>query len=319
MTILAVALGCGGGSKVGSGSSSGDAGSGAMAGTSSAAGEAGTEAQGAASGSAGNGGAGVSGGGGPSAGSGGAGEGLASGAGGSAGAIGEAGGEAGAAVTVPAVTGNWAMFFFEDPVAVQLEQREGLLDGFGCCAGLDATLASCCGSLSGSLSGNHAAFAFDAGSSAYVYSTDVTVSADGQRMGGTFGVNGPGDLNVAWVRIDGTYLGSPPEALLETLNSRVGEYELRLDSDFGDRFDRFDSFAIRILAHGFIMSSLGPFYWNEMSWNPDTQVLTAGPVPATAPSFATELELEFTGYVLTRVSAHYPDEPTYFFDAGPPR
>lgn len=44
-------------------------------------------------------------------------------------------------------------------------------------------------------------------------------------------------------------------------------------------------------------------------------VLTLGPVPATEPSFGTQLDLEFVGDVIERVVAHYPDDPRYLFDA----
>jgi hypothetical protein len=50
-----------------------------------------------------------------------------------------------------------------------------------------------------------------------------------------------------------------------------------------------------------------------MTWYAETEALTVGPVPATAPSFATSLELRFEDNALESVVVTYPDEPPYNF------
>jgi hypothetical protein len=306
IALFACALGCGGESKVRSGSSSGGSGgSAASGGSSDAGGEAGAVGgSGAASGGSGN-----------------AGEGGVSRPGGDAGAPAETGGNGGAnAVSPGPLSGNWGMFHFEDPVSVTIEQDGESLSGTGCCAGLGGDdLLQCCGPLSGEVVEQRATFAFvfDAFAEGRVYGTDVTVSSDRQRMGGTFSVDGEGSLKVAWVRFEGSSIAPAPDSLFQTLQPRAGMYELRLYSAFAGRFDPLEPLTIRIAGHGYVASDFGPFYWGEMSWNSGTEVLTLGPVPATEPSFATQLELEFAGDVLERVVAHYPDDPPYSFEAAP--
>jgi hypothetical protein len=322
IAFFACALGCGGESAVRSGSSSGaSGGSGARGGSSDAGGDGGAEAQGGgtggSTGAAGNGNAGGNGA--ASGGAGNAGANGASGEGGDAGAPAEMGGEGGTKGVSPGpLSGNWGMFHFEDPVSVTFEQDGEVLSGTGCCAGLGGDeLLQCCGPLSGNVAEPRATFAFvfDAFSGGRVYGTDVTVSADRQRMGGTFSIDGEGSLKVAWVRFEGSGIAQAPDSLSQTLQPRAGAYELRLYSAFAGRFDPLEPLTIRIAGHGFVASDFGPFYWGEMSWNAGTEVLTLGPVPATDPSFATQLDLEFVGDLLERVVAHYPDEPPYLFDA----
>jgi hypothetical protein len=132
------------------------------------------------------------------------------------------------------------MFWFEDPVAVAMRQQGQALSGTGCCAGLPGSPeeVDCCGPLEGTTMDEQASFAFPIEFAAAVYSTEVYVSEDYQRMGGTFSVNGDGSRGVAWVRIPGgeRYLGTPEAALREALTQRAGRFELMLSSAFLGRF-----------------------------------------------------------------------------------
>jgi hypothetical protein len=209
------------------------------------------------------------------------------------------------------------MFSFEDPVAVSLEQHEEALSGTGCCAGLDSNgLLSCCGPIMGALAGRQASFEFTFGSGQlHTYGTNVTVSEDGRRMGGEFSVDGRVGWKVAWVPLAGPNLGEAPSELRAALVERDGGYALLLVSQFVGRFEPLEAYDLVLSELGYLSGDLGPFYWGEMTWDAATETLKAGPVSATDPSFAAELELEFDGNVLRTVIATYPNDPPYFFEA----
>jgi hypothetical protein len=324
--------GCGGQSKnpfhdpPSTGGSGGDGGSGGKAGNgaTSGAGGGGFGAVANASGAGGNGGAGGKGGAAGKAGNGAtSGDGGTNGAGtsgnpnGGAGTAGADTAGAGGATPVGPLSGGWGMFWFEDPVGVSILQQGETLTGTGCCAGLPGAPAqiACCGALEGTSKDGRASFGFPTQDTTFVYSTDVYVSDDYQRMGGTFSVDGEGSRAVAWVRIEPpkTTLGSPPLALREVLLERAGEFELMLSSAFVGRFEPLTPLTLQVSAMGFIVGEFGPFYWGDMTWYESSQALAMGPVPATDPKFASTLELRFNGNTLEAVVATYPDEPPYNF------
>ncbi len=123
-------------------------------------------------------------------------------AGGMGGASGLAGGggTAGASAAALDISGRWALFGFEDPVAVELQQTGTVLAGKGCCTGFQSNIPlACCGPVTGQCADRRASFgfSFDLGGT-YEYATDAFVSADGSRMAGTFSRI---DTPVAWIRL----------------------------------------------------------------------------------------------------------------------
>lgn len=352
--LLLSAPGCGGESKAtfndptGSGAQGGAGGTGgssASGGSSSTPGGRsgeGSGATGAAAGSSAGGSSGGSSSGGVGSGgvSGGAGSGAVSGSaggtatgggsgsasGGQGGADASAGmGSAGVAGTPvgPGIDGRWAMFGFEDPVVVDLRREGSALTGTGCCAGFDPSAPSCCGAITGQCDDRNAVFSFRLENlpEMAIYHTTVYISDDAQRLGGALSTAGMSGLaRVAWVPLEGQAgrLGSAPEDLLDVLSARAGHFELLLESEAVGRFQPLVPHVVTLGSLGFIRSNFGPFYWGEMRWDATAQTLTAGPVPATDPSFATKLELRFDGMTLEQVVATYPDEPAYFFHVMPP-
>jgi hypothetical protein len=328
LALVLAALGCGAQSKSrfhespSTGRSSGDAGSGGASGISGAGGgdsgnggNGGSSAAGGDSGDRGDGGAGAR-----------AGSGATSGGGGvpNAGASGNPSGGAGAGAAGSGgaeldgpLSGDWGMFWFEDPVAVRIRQQGQALSGMGCCAGISESVTPllCCGPVEGMCADGHADFALSIEDFSAIYGTDVYVSADYQRMGGTFSVDGGGSLPVAWARLPAGegYLGTPPTELSEELMPRAGSFELMLSSAFVGRFEPVTPFELQLSASGFLRGEFGPFYWREMSWDAESETLSVGPVPATDPGYATSLELHFDGITLKSVVATYPDDPPYSF------
>ena len=89
------------------------------------------------------------------------------------------------------ISGRWGLFFFEDPVGVQLFQAGNQLSGTGCDVGApplnDPTTARLCGDIVGTVSANKAYFGFHFDS--YDYIADVTVSLDGKTHDGALSWN----------------------------------------------------------------------------------------------------------------------------------
>jgi hypothetical protein len=325
LVLVLVALACGGQSKSAfhdppssggnggnggagttGGAGGGSSGSGARAGSGATSGDGGYPSAGAA----GNGGAGT-------AGNAKGGAGAAGNSSGGAGAAGAAtAGSSGAAPDGP-LSGHWAMFWFEDPVAVAIRQQGEALSGSGCCAGLPGSAQAfpCCGALAGTATDVRASFAFPTQGDAFVYSTSVYVSDNYERMGGTFSADGNGSVPVAWVRLDGgmTNLGAAPTALREALTEREGNFELILSSASAGRFEPLTPVELQLSGFGLLRGGFGPFYWGDMLWYDASETLVIGPVVATDPSFATGLELRFESGTLKSVLATYPDEPPYSF------
>jgi len=224
--------------------------------------------------------------------------------------------DGGATVKGPGVSGRWAMFGWEDPVAVDIRQAGGNISGHGCCAGLGLNPEPpCCGDVSGTIGDQAAAFGFkfDYGGSTYDYSTQVFVSADTQRMAGMFSRSGS---RVAWLRIQApeSYLPDPDPALQVVMRARGGSYALVLADDPapGGDFTPGLTYAFGIGDRS-IGGDLGPFWGEEMSWDADRQILTVGPVPATDPNLPVALLLGFNGTVLSSVEAISAGDVHYHF------
>lgn len=240
---------------------------------------------------------------------------------GSGGSGGQAtGGTGGVAVPGPDVSGRWAMFAFEDPVAVFLDQTNTALAGNGCCAGLrDVPTGGCCGAVTGQVAGRSASFGFPVsvlGQS--TYSTQVFVSADGQRMAGTFTLGGPDTLKVAWVRIGPTdpWLPSADRALSDVMLMRAAGYALTLSDNpaAGRDYSAQQIYGLSVLDR-FVSGDLGVYWDREMSWHADEQTLVVGPVPETAPGLPVALWLHFDGSTLASVEAAMASGVRYRFVA----
>jgi len=195
----------------------------------------------------------------------------------------------------PDVGGRWAMFTFADPVTVDIWPiHDGVVSGTGCCGGF-FDLSSCCGFLEGEIAGQHASFGFSfGGGEAAKYSTDVFVSANGQRMAGTF--NGWQRNPVAWVRIAPTdpYLPRAAPALRDILWAHSGSYALVLSDAPPAGSDFSPQQTCRLVIGGESVSGdLGTFWAGELSWSADERMLAAGPVPETAPGLPVALTLAF--------------------------
>jgi hypothetical protein len=239
----------------------------------------------------------------------------------------DAAGDALAAATVD-ISGRWAMFAFEDPVAVEITQNGNTLSGTGCYAGLptpdDPSLpSSFCAGLTGVIEGRHAQFAF---ASAWApYAADVFASADGQRMAGRFHDVDAWGSPYAWLRIGPTDRGLPtpaPGGLEDVVQTLSGEYVLsplgapppgvELSASTPNQY----VLSVRVLGHAaLVLGTLGAFRAGELSWNATEQVLVAGPVPLTSPNLPTEVRLHFDGSSLVDVQATMPSGTAYRFSA----
>jgi len=200
----------------------------------------------------------------------------------------------------PDVTGRWTMFVWEDPVTVDIKETTGGVIGGGGCCGLSPQDFPCCGALRGQVADRRASFgfSFDLSGVPYDYSTNVFVSADGQRMTGSFSLAG---RRVAWRRLGATddYLPAAEGGVAQALYAlQAARYQLAVSTesaplpgaDFNDQLlYQLDGFS----GVGYITGDLGAFWAGEMAWNADEQLLTVGPVPATDPSLPVMLALRF--------------------------
>jgi hypothetical protein len=269
-------------------------------------------------GAAGGSGAGGSAAGGSAAGGSAAGGSAAGGAGdGSAAAGAGVGGEAQA---VPPLDGRWAMFSFEDPVAVELSEEAGVLSGIGCYGGLPSPefpgVLGSCQKLAGIADGRHVQFSFAAEN--YTYAANVFASADGQRMAGDFHDTATWRAAAfAWLRIGADYpwlrQSHEPTALSMALEGRSGRFGLE---GLVDRYDQPGYLAIYSSTRS-IAGSLGAFWQTEIVWNEAEQTLVAGPVAETAPEIATQLTLHFSGQTFVSVDAVFPSGEKRTLQAAP--
>ncbi len=220
----------------------------------------------------------------------------------------------------PDVSGRWAMFSFADPVAVDIDQAGGLIDGTGCCAGFPGDRdASCCGLVTGQIVDRRASFGFTPGQfEEYVYSTDVFVSSDGKRMAGPFSRM---TVPVAWVRIGSleAYLPPPYPPLDSIMGTLAGDYDLVLSDapGAGSDFSPQQTYALIVRGSGFLYGHLGAFWSGEMAWNADQQTLVVGPVPETSPALPVAMSLRFDGTTLASVEAVMASGVRYQFQATP--
>ncbi len=213
----------------------------------------------------------------------------------------------------------WAMFAFEDPVAIELWARAHQLSGAGCFAGRALQPLEgfdTCKMLSGTIDGRHLQFSFPA--DRYTYSADVYISSDQQRMAGKFhDVGGWEIAPTAWLPLGANdrWLPAPdePAALKRALESRAGDYDLKaVENPAGELLH------LSLLSgssRGVIFGSLGAFWGTEVSWNEDEQILTAGPVPETAPDLPTQLTLHFDAEQLMQVEALAPSGEVHAYTA----
>jgi len=218
------------------------------------------------------------------------------------------------------LTGRWAMFVWEDPVAVDITEMDGgVLQGQGCCGGFAdvSSQLQCCGAVTGTIADRHAQFGFSFGHGEYQYMTDVYVSSDRQRMAGTFGSGFP----VAWVRIGPMDANLPfnSDGFRDLTDAHTGDYELLLSDDPtpGTDFAAQRTYAFAI-GGGYVWGDLGAFWSHEIRWNDADQTIVAGPVPETAPGVPVSLTLHFAGdggTVLTSVEAVMASGVRYPFQA----
>ena len=244
----------------------------------------------------------------------------APGSGGSGGReAGGTGGAGGVSVPAPDVRGRWAMFAFEDPVAVVLDETNSVIGGTGCCGGLGDLPGLCCGAVTGQVVGRRASFWFPInGLGHYVYATEVFVSADGQRMAGTFKVDTNNSLPVSWVRIGPSepWLPSADRAVSGVMTALVAGYALNLSDNpaGGSDFSAQQTYRLSVLNR-FVTGDLGAYWDREISWRADEQTLVVGPVPETAPGLPIALWLRFDGSTLTSVEAAMASGLHYRFNA----
>jgi len=228
----------------------------------------------------------------------------------------------GAAPDAIDLSGNWAMFHFEDPVAVSLQQRGSELSGTGCCGGLADNTFCCAPIAGGSLEGRHVQFSFPVDIGSGFYAIDGYVSEDGTRMAGPFHHLGGWGSPTAWVRIaEGeVWLPSPEDGLSVELEDHFGWFVLTLASDeVVGVYAPGESYAVAVSGAPltFVSGDLGCFWEAELSWSPAEGVLTAGPVPETHPDLPTELHIEFEGNVLVQVAATLPSGAEARFSPSP--
>ena len=256
------------------------------------------------------------------------------GAGGVGGRVGSDAGGAGGLVVGPDVSGRWAMFAFEDPVAVELHAAGGVIGGEGCCGGLPSGSEprlplDCCGSVDGQISSQHATFwltfGLGGGPPVATYWTDAFVSANGQRMTGRFMTMipatpiGTSGFPVTWVRIGPTdnWLPRRRDTDVERIvATRPGGYSLVLSDGAaaGNDFAAKQTYRLDV-GYRYVSGDLGVFWDGEMSWNAADQTLVVGPVPETERRLPVALRLHFDGTVVRSVEADMPSGAQYQFQA----
>lgn len=214
---------------------------------------------------------------------------------------------------VPPLEGRWAMFTFEDPVAIELSEDAGVLSGLGCYGGLPTPeypeLINSCQKLSGTADGRHVQFAF--GALHETYAANVFVSADGQRMAGDFH-----DL-VKWHASAFTWLRIGPDAPVLSQSREPSPLGLMLEAQRGTY--QLEGLVDRYGEPGYlgfhpwnrtVAGTLGTFWETELAWNEAEQTLVAGPVAETAPDLATQLTLHFESGQFASVDAVFPSGET---------
>jgi hypothetical protein len=252
------------------------------------------------------------------------------GLGGTAGTHGGAanGGAGGVPVPASQIQGRWAMFVFEDPVGVNLFQRDdGELAGEGCVAGVppidqDFRELAMCGPLSGSVTGNRARFGFESADyfagtpNTLHYSAEVTVSADGERMTGLAHAVQQLSTPTSWRRVaEGeTWLPYDSKTAAE-MEPLAGRYVLRLVEDVNGA-DEYAAGRQYLLGYGGrgIWGDLGSFWQSELEPLPGEGV-KVGPVSITLPALPTEMRLKTGDDGFAEVEVITGSGNTYRFSA----
>jgi hypothetical protein len=217
------------------------------------------------------------------------------------------------------INGRWAMFVFEDPVAVDITAARGVINGRGCCSGLGERSAAlqCCGAVTGQIVERTVSFgfSFDVGGESYSYWTDAVLSADARRMTGTFSRGG---VPVTWLRVHSydAWLPIPEPSITEIPLEREGSFGLMLvdDPPAGSDFQAQRTYQFNTHRQ-FVNGDLGAFWTGEWAGWAGNQTLGIGPVPETTPSLPVILELQFDGPALVSVLAIMPSGTRYTFQA----
>ena len=216
------------------------------------------------------------------------------------------------------INGRWAMFLFEDPVAVEITTGGGVINGKGCCGGFQegSALLQCCGAVTGQIADRMASFgfSFDFGGEAYSYWTDAVVSSDARRMTGTFSRRGG---PVTWLRIgaDNAWLPRPePQGVQIPIEAGYG-LMLVDDPPAGNAFQAHRVYQLNTSGE-FVYGDLGAFWTGETgtSWGPN-QTLVIGPVSETVSTLPVKLALRFddTNAALVSVEATMASGTLYRF------
>jgi hypothetical protein len=239
------------------------------------------------------------------------------GGGGSASAESPNGGSAPAASPTPIrIAGRWGLFFFEDPIAVEIVQTGSKLSGLGCDAGLPTESYNpqqeLCGPLVGEVVGNRAWFEFALFEGSFRVRLEVTIAADASRLSGLLGFQSPPRLDVALLplRENEAWLPSPEDAE-RFLFYGQGSFELREASDGGTDFQPDQVYELRWDERG-ISGDLGVFWHTEMSSTSDVAVLV-GPVSASTPGQPISLTMDQSNGVVNRVVAVTESGASYVF------
>lgn len=224
------------------------------------------------------------------------------------------------------ISGDWGLFLFEDPVAVNLQQEGNELSGYGCCIPDQAAENYCCGPIEGSIDDHQVSFSFPLGDTGDRYRAEVVVSEDGTRMGGSFfrdhedDSTALGSLKGAWLRYDSferNWLPTYPE-LGDELSNLEGLSSLRLTdaSETGDGFVHDQEYEL-VASLGSLGGDLGPFWGSEIRVREDDGSIVAGPVPATDPSLPESLVLHRSGSTLLDAEVTMGSGATYRFEVAP--
>jgi hypothetical protein len=231
-------------------------------------------------------------------------------------------GTAGAAPKTPPseIAGRWAMFFFEDPVGIQVTEADGTLTGLGCASGtppLQEPNLDYCGDVHGTVQANQASFDFKF--DRYDYIANTTVSADAQRMTGRF--HGAVDwlpYPTAWLRVSegkeglpGRDPSDPPE--------ESGDYDLRLsNADPGaTEYVPNTVYSLYYSYRGSLSGDLGCFWDAEITRPNADGPIQVGPVPLTDPALPVSMSIEVNEKRLTQFSVVTGSGHSYTFSAVP--
>lgn len=213
------------------------------------------------------------------------------------------------------ITGRWGLFDFEDNLGVQVTQTAERLAGEGCAGGTPPLVdrSSLCGTVEGTLQGQHAQFAVR--SEPYEYLADVSVSADGTRMTGRFhGITEWLPWSTTWLRIadDQSWLTTPPPPYPE---SRV--YTLELTDADGVEYAADRPLRLIWSYRGSLQSALGAFWNTEIAISADGSSLEVGPVALTEPQLAVSMSARLADDEITELTAVTGSGHHYSFRVTP--